>query len=231
MRIAYPFFEGFIANSRAVKDHFARVDHIAPTRIVVIHNGVEVNGVQAPADGPPLVGMVANCNRTVKRVQDFIQAATLVRRDRPESRFVVVGDGPLRPKFEELSRSLGLGDAMRFVGQIPEPLDLVRGFHVGVIPSESEGFCNAILEYMACGVPVVATAVGGNPEMVCDGENGFLVPVGDVRQMAEKISFLLRQDALRKRMGIVNRARVARQFSVGRMVAAHETFYDCILES
>ena len=233
MRVAYPFFEGFIANSKAVKDYFARVDRIAPNRIEVIHNGIngiEANGAPTSAEGLPLVGMVANCNRIVKRVQDFIQAAALVHRDYPETRFMVVGDGPLRPGFEKLSRSFGLEKAMKFTGQLANPLDLIHGFRVGVIPSESEGFCNAILEYMACGVPVVATAAGGNPELVRDGENGFLVPVGDVTHMAEKIRRLLREDLLREQMGEANRARVARHFSMKRMVAAHESFYDRILE-
>lgn len=230
MRSAYPFFDGFIANSQAVKEYFVREDRIRPDKITVIHNGIDVDKeVPTPAGHSPLVGIVANCNRAVKRVQDFVYAAALVHRNRPGTRFMVVGDGPLRPELEELSRSLGLGEAIRFTGQIERPLYLIRDFMVGVITSETEGFCNAILEYMACGVPTVATATGGNPELVCDGEHGFLVPVGDVKQMAEKIELLLEDAALRARMRGANLARVARDFSISQMVAGHESYYDRIL--
>ena len=234
MRMAYPFFDGFIANSKAVKDYFVKADGIRPERIEVIHNGLDLDRnvskrVSPSFGGHPLVGIVANCNRGVKRVQDFIHAAALVNRNRPGTHFVVIGDGPQRPELEKLSGSLGLGGAMKFTGQLANPLNFVHDFSVGVITSETEGFCNAILEYMICGVPVVATATGGNPELVCDGENGFLTPVGDVRKMAEKIRLLLEDEPLRARMRNAS-LRVARDFSMRRMISKHETYYDQILE-
>jgi glycosyltransferase involved in cell wall biosynthesis len=230
MRMAYRFFDGFIANSQAVKDYIVNVDRLPAGRMEVIRNGIYVDGTQTSATGgPPLVGIVANCNRAVKRVQDFIHAAALVHRAHPEVRFAIVGDGPLRQDLERLSCGLGIGDVLKFTGRLSDPLDLVRGFSVGVITSETEGFCNAILEYMACGVPVVAASTGGNPELVRDGENGFLVPVGDVRQMARRISQLLEEDAMREHMRVANLARVAEEFSISRMVSEHQSFYRKIL--
>jgi L-malate glycosyltransferase len=234
MRLSYPLADGFIANSRAVKDNFVQFDGIDPDKIKVIYNGVStVKQEQRGADPkkkPLIVGIVANLNRPVKRVEDFIKSAALVRRRHPEVRFLVVGDGHLKPQLEALSKTLGIAEALTFTGLVQNPMEFISDFHVGVITSETEGFCNAILEYMACGVPVVATAVGGNLELVRDGENGFLVPVGDVKWIAEKIEMLLRDDALRARMREANMQRVASDFTLSKMVASHESFYERILE-
>ncbi|TKB23961.1 glycosyltransferase [Desulfopila sp. IMCC35006] len=236
MRIAYPFFSGFIANSQAVKEHFVQTDRIRPDRIEVIYNGFELGSEgPRPSEGAtfrfPLVGIVANCNRQVKRVHDFIHAAALVHRNLRDVRFIVVGDGPQRPLLEELGRTLGLADVLTFTGRVATPLDFIRNFSVGVIASETEGFCNAILEYMACGVPVVATATGGNPELVREGENGFLVPVGDVVLMAKKIEQFLMQEPLHAKVAEANLARVADDFSLSRMIARHKSYYDQVMEN
>lgn len=232
MRVAYPFYDGFIANSKAVRDFFVRGDRLCPKKVEVIYNGVDVKEeTVTPKDGPPLVGIVANCNRLVKRCHDFIHAAAIVHRHWPETRFILVGDGPLRRELEKLGNSLGLGDAIRFTGHLADPLELIRSFTVGVITSQSEGFCNAILEYMACGVPVVATAAGGNPELVQEGKNGFLVPVGDIEKIAEKIEQLLRDQSLRCGMQQANRNKATNEFSISKMVEKHELFYDRILST
>ena len=234
MRIAYHAYSGFVANSKAVKDHFVQFDGVAPDKIEIIYNGISAvklkqQGSANLKNESPIIGIVANLNRPVKRVQDFIHAAAMVRRARPEARFFVVGDGHLRPELEALSKTLGLAEALTFTGLVQNPFEIICGFDVGVITSETEGFCNAILEYMACGVPVVATAVGGNFELVRDGENGFLVPVGEVKWIAEKIEMLLRDDALRARMREANMQRVAIDFTLSKMVANHESFYGKIL--
>ncbi len=234
MRSAYPFCDMFIANSHAVKDFFVRADRLNADHIEVIYNGINVAEELSAHDNatlksPPFVGIVANFNRPVKRVDDFIRMAALVSHDWPETRFVVVGEGPMRDELEKLSRSLGIEKDVQFTGQLTNPLDYVRSFRVGVITSETEGLCNAILEYMALGVPVVATATGGNPELIHDGENGFLVAVGDTEQMAKKVGILLKDEILRSQMGVANLKRVADSFSLPRMVAKHESLYERIL--
>jgi glycosyltransferase involved in cell wall biosynthesis len=234
MRLAYPFFDGFIANSHAVKDFFAHADRLCADNIEVIHNGIEITerrGALVDVDGnhTPLIGIVANCNRHVKRVDDFIRTAHLVHRKLPEARFMVVGDGEMRQELQQLSRSLGLEEVLTFTGRVTNPLDFIRRFDVGVITSETEGLCNAILEYMAFGVPVVATAAGGNPELVKDGENGYLLPIGDIEQMAEKICLLLQNKSLHSRIHFANLQKVTDDFSLSRMIAKHEAFYERIL--
>lgn len=231
MQLAYSCFTKFIANSKAVKNHFARVDGIKKEKIEVIYNGINwaaipTKAVSTTEKKAPVVGIVANCNRPVKRVDDFIRAAALVRCQWPEAQFVIVGDGHLRPQLEQLSRNCGLEESVSFTGSVTNPMELVRCFDVGVIASETEGFSNAILEYMACGIPVVATDAGGNPELVKDGENGYLVQVGDVAKLAERIGELVKNKDSISRICENNIDKVKKEFSIDKMVGKHQTVYD-----
>jgi len=233
MRLAYPFFSGFIANSRAVKDHFVAVDGIASDKIEVLYNGFDLSALEvASADsegddpGACTVGIVANLNRPVKRVDDFVSAAALVYRRNPAVRFTVIGGGGLQDDLERLCTELGIRHAVHFTGRIDNPLPFVKNFSVGVITSETEGFCNAIIEYMACGVPVVATRVGGNPELVTEAENGFLVPIGDPEALAEKISLLIENEELRSSIGEANRRKVSEQYSLQVMLEQQTRYYE-----
>lgn len=233
MRLAYPAYTGFVANSEAVKAHFVQADGLDPQRIEVIHNGIDRADLPpvlpwGERQAPPLVGIVANLNRRVKRVGDFLAMAAVVHARRPDVRFAVLGDGWLREQLEAQARAAGLQDVVEFKGMVTEPLPLVRHFRVGVITSESEGLCNAIIEYMACGVPVVATGAGGNPELVEEGVNGFLVPVGAVEAMAEKVLTILDASDLAGRLAQNAAARAAADFSLERMVEKFQAYYQRI---
>lgn len=235
MRMAYPFFDGFIANSNAVKDNFIAIDHIPSSKIKVIHNGISNDFLDSNCcfgdnlESAPLVGIVANFNREVKRIDDFIMAASLVKQQHSLARFIIVGEGRLRGQLEGLRHSLGLDNALTFTGRLNNPLGVIKQMTVGVNTSETEGFSNAILEYMACGVPVVATNNRGNAELVRNGENGFLVPVGDVSAIAERISILLDDKKIRQSIRANNIQRIRSEFSWEKMVQAHEAFYEQIL--
>lgn len=233
MRLAYPFFDGFIANSRAVKEHFAQVDGISRAKIVVIYNGFDMSSLPCDLAHPksadhPIVGIVANLNRTVKRVDDFIHAAALVHKKLPHVRFVVIGDGHLRDDLEDLTNYLGLKDNIQFAGRINNPLGVISTFNVGVITSETEGFCNAIIEYMACRVPVVATDGGGNRELVINQSNGFLVPVGDYRDIADKVLKLLVDENLASYLGGNGLETVKNSFTIDGMVTCYDNLYNSI---
>ncbi|MBE0598252.1 MAG: glycosyltransferase, partial [Desulfuromonadales bacterium] len=231
MRLSVPLFSGFIANSRAVREHHARLERIAPERIEVIYNGLDFSRIPPSVErgGAPIVGIVGNYNRPVKRLDDFVEAARLLLDRRPEVRFQVVGDGGLMPELKRRAQCLGLGDAIEFTGRVDNPLDFVRRFSVGVITSESEGLCNAILEYLACAVPVVATATGGNDELVTEGTTGHLVPVGDVQALAGRIGDLLAEPAHRLQMANRGQAEVVERFGLDRMVRQHHDYYQRIL--
>ena len=174
---------------------------------------------------PPLVGIVANLNRPVKRVEDFIRAASLVSREIPQATFVVVGDGHLRTKLESLANSVGLCDKIRFTGRVDNPLEIISTFQIGVITSETEGFCNAIMEYMACSIPVVATDVGGNPELIEDGVNGVLIPVGDYQELAKRLIEMISNRSLATSLGTSGYKSIRSRFSIEDMIVKYEKYY------
>ena len=229
MRLAYRLFDGFIANSQAVKDVVVTNDKLKPATIDVIYNGIELTILPdfLPVDQrrPNLVGIVANLNRPVKRVEDFVRAAAVVVEKIPDVQFKIIGGGHLQPELEQLASSLGLAHRIDFSGRIDNPLDYVREFSVGVITSETEGFCNAIVEYMALGIPVVATDTGGNPELVTPGQHGFLYPVGNIDLLAGHICHLLEQPHIRAAMADSNRETIAEHFTLAAMTKQHQDYY------
>lgn len=236
MRIACSFFDGFIANSQAVKDHFVAQDNLPPDRVAVIYNGFDLSAIPPPprsydTTASSIVGIVANLNRPVKRVQDFVTAAAIVHKKCPDTSFVIVGGGHLQPELESLAATLGIGHCTLFTGMVSNPLEYVATFSVGVITSETEGLCNAIIEYMACGVPVVASRVGGNPELVVEGVNGYLYGFGDCHELAAAILRLLESREDRERIGSNNRSKVLEQFSVESMVRRTELYYKQSIEN
>ncbi len=235
MKLAYPLFNGFIANSQAVKDHFCSMDGIAPAKIQVIYNGFDLSSLPSTATltsklaAAPVVGIVANLNRPVKRVQDFIVAAARVHQQRPETRFMVVGGGHLQPELEQQAKSAGIDVYTRFTGMVSNPLEYIAQLTVGVITSETEGFCNSIIEYMACGLPVVASRVGGNIELVQEGENGFLYDMGNVEQLTAAIVQVLDNPAELPKVAAANRMLVRECYSVEAMVVQTCSYYAQIL--
>jgi Glycosyltransferase len=230
MRIAYPFFAGFLANSQAVKEHFVQKDGIDPEKVEVIHNGFDCGALDAlkprTVSNYLTVGIVANLNRQVKRVDDFIRAAALVHARCPGVHFVIVGGGGLQGELTRLAAHLSIGGGVEFTGRVSAPLNYVQQFTVGAITSESEGFCNALIEYMACGIPVVATDVGGNREIVTEGVNGFLVPAGDPVSLADALMRLLEDEGLRLRIAENNRHKVAAEFSLKVMLQRQAGYYE-----
>jgi glycosyltransferase involved in cell wall biosynthesis len=196
----------FVANSRATRDRYSRVEGIEKERMEVIYNGLDParfrargetsrNAVREEIGLPPeapVVGMVANLRRE-KGIEDFVQAAALVIASHPEARFLIIGSGPEAAQLKELSHSLQIHERVLFLGKRSDVPDLLGLFDVGVLASHSESFSNSILEYLAAGLPVVATDIGGAREAVRDGVDGFIVPSRHPAKMAEKIHLLLSQ--------------------------------------
>lgn len=203
--------------------------------IEVLHEGIDVARVAGRAPDPawrgglgiqdsaPVVGTVSNL-KAHKGLRHLLDAAALVRRTVPGIHFVIVGAGPEEAALRRRVRDLGLEGVVALAGWRRDAPDLVCGFDVFALASLHEGLPIALLEAMALGVPVVATSVGGTPEVVEDGVQGFLVPPGDPRALAQRIELLLGDPRLRDRAGAAARER-ARAFDVRRAVRRREEVY------
>jgi glycosyltransferase involved in cell wall biosynthesis len=170
----------------------------------------------------PVVGILAVL-REEKDHATFLRAARHVRDARPDVRFLVIGDGPLRADLEALAGELGLGDGVVFTGMRSDVEEFLRVIDLVVLSSYTiECLPFAVLEAMAAGLPAVCTAIGGLPELVEDGETGFLVPPRDPRGLGEAILAAVADDDRRERMGDAARRRLERHFTLDRSVAGTE---------
>lgn len=164
--------------------------------------------------------------RSVKRVPDVVRIFAKVR-ERTDAVLVLVGDGPDRQLVIETAEELGVTEHVRFLGKVEAVADLLRSADLFLLPSESESFGLSALEAMACGVPVVASRVGGIPEVVIDGETGLLAPAGDVEAMAECALELLVPERWRKaRAAAIERATA---FDEAKVVPQYEALYERVL--
>jgi N-acetyl-alpha-D-glucosaminyl L-malate synthase BshA len=200
--------------------------------IEVISNFVDGRRFTPPApglratDGPRVLLHVSNF-RPLKRVEDTVRILAAVRQRLPALNVSLrlVGDGPERERIRALVRALELGEHVHFDGEQVDLPGVYRASDVLLLPSQTESFGLVALEAMACGVPVVASRVGGLPEVVTDGETGLLAPVGDVAQMAEQVVRLLTDDDFHARAARAARRRVEEHFQLHTMVDQYEALY------
>jgi N-acetyl-alpha-D-glucosaminyl L-malate synthase BshA len=167
--------------------------------------------------------------RPVKRVEDVIAIFAVVRKS-VKARLLMVGDGPDRPKAEWLARTHGVADYVDFVGKQNDMSQFLAVSDVLLLPSELESFGLVALEAMACEVPVIATRVGGIPEVVREGIDGFLYNVGDINAMAEGCLSILTNPAVRERLGKAARDRATREFCASKIVLQYEDLYRRTIE-
>jgi glycosyltransferase involved in cell wall biosynthesis len=221
-----------LVNAMCIRDLAIR-DGVEPDQIVVVRNGVDLAELDriasaapdAPAPEPGGVVCVANMHHPVKGQTDLLVAMREVLRERPDAHLVLVGDGVRRPLLERQARQLGIAGRTHFLGHRLEAPAVLARAAVLVSASHAEGISNAILEGMAARLPVVATAVGGSPELVRDGWNGFLVPPGAPAALARRIGELLRDAGLRREMGGRGREIVEREFDLEQMRLSYDALY------
>jgi glycosyltransferase involved in cell wall biosynthesis len=219
-----------VVNTEAVGERL-RAGGIAPERIVLIPNGVDLSrftsavGSAAPRSGRVTVGTLAVL-RPEKAIADLVRAAPLVQARCPAVRFVIWGDGPCRPALERLVRELGLEQVVELRGTTAQPEAALRDLDIFVLPSLSEACPNALLETMAMGLPVVATRVGGIPALVEDGRTGLLVPPGDPSALARAIAGLIEDPVRAAAMAARAREHVRNDFGLDRMLAGLQVLYD-----
>lgn len=176
-----------------------------------------------------VVGTIA-CLKPQKAPLDFVEAARIARAEEPRLRFFVAGDGPLRGAVEEEIRSRGLGEHVLLLGWRRDVADLLHAMDLFLLTSRYEGLPRVVLQAMAAGVPVVATAVDGTPDVVRDGETGALVPPGRPDEAARRLVALSRDPGARERLAARARASLGAEFDVREMVRRLETVYVEVLE-
>lgn len=179
-------------------------------------------------NGQPLLVHVSNF-RPVKRPVDCVEILARVLKTGLETRLVMVGDGSERTNAEHRARCLGIFDRCSFVGKQPRIVDYLSVSDVLLLPSEQESFGLAALEAMACEVPVIASRVGGIPEVVTDGETGFLSEVGDIEKMAKDAARLIADDEARVIMGRRARESAISRYRTDVVIPQYIAFYEEIL--
>jgi glycosyltransferase involved in cell wall biosynthesis len=237
LRLTRSMPDHIVAVSQAVLNTAIERERLDPARTQVIHNGI---GEAQPTaqereatlrelgidDGDLIVAMVSNMNRPVKGVQYFIEAIPQILQREPGARFVIFGRGAEQQTHAQRARELGVSDRLVFAGYREDMPRFYAAMDISVLTSLTEGLSIAVLESMNHGVPVVVTRVGGNPELVVDGETGFLVPAQDVPAFADKVVTLLQDPALRTQMGAAARMRIKQEFSIQNVANRYLSVYD-----
>jgi sugar transferase (PEP-CTERM/EpsH1 system associated) len=239
-----PFVSHYIALSAHLERYLTAIVGIAPERVTRICNGVDPRRFAPASDssGPPglpfgrgghwLVGTVGRLQAIKDQVNLVRAFAHWLAQDElagERARLVIVGDGPLRPQVEQAVREAGLGERVWLAGERQDIPRILGALDCFVLPSRAEGISNTLLEAMACGLPVVATAVGGNGELVLPGETGQLVPPEHPAALAEALATYFRDPGLALRHGAAGRRRVEAQFSLDVMVSRYLACYDRLL--
>ena len=244
-RLYKPFVNHYVALSRDLADYLTTKVRVPSSALTQAYNGVDTTlfaphplGAR-PIDGCPfnpqdhwLVGTVGRMQTAKDQTllaKAFVQALTQAPELRARLRLVMVGDGPLRSDVQSVLNAAGVADLAWLPGERGDIPHVMRGLHAFALPSLAEGISNTILEAMACALPVVATAVGGNADLVDHGQTGFIVAPAAPHDMARRLVELATQPKAAKTMGEAGCARVKAKFSMQAMVDTYQNVYAAAL--
>jgi glycosyltransferase involved in cell wall biosynthesis/peptidoglycan/xylan/chitin deacetylase (PgdA/CDA1 family) len=224
-RASYAAAHRIVANSRAAAERL-RHEGVGDEKIVVIPNGIDstIFAARQYSPRPRQIAMVA-CLREEKRIDVLIGAAPQILARFPDARFVIAGDGTCRESLVALAGQLGVADRISFLGHRDDVPAILAQADMFVLPSRSEALPNSVIEAMVSGLPVVASDVGGIPELVDDGKTGYLVPPGDPQALAAALGRLLEDPQRAAELGRAGRIKIEQNFSFDRMVDQIETLY------
>ncbi len=224
------------ANSQWIARHMA-ANGFSPAKTVVIPNGIDIDWLLEGQDSrrlsgdstsafrdDPTIGTVARLH-PVKDLGTFLNACAIIAREKPRARFLIAGDGPERHALEEQAGQLGLAEKIFFAGEVADIRTILRRVDLFALSSLSESCPNALLEAMALGIPCVATAVGGVPEIIEHGTNGLLCPAGSAVELANGILTLVRDGELRCNISAEAARTVRERFAMSRMVRSYLKLY------
>ena len=229
------FADLVVANADAVRDLCIREEGVKPENCVVVRNGIDLahfdgaaaKGLQAPLPlpaGAPAVAVIGNL-WPVKGHRTLVEAVSRLPAELRHVRFLCAGEGPEREALTARIAQLGLSERVLLLGhRLDVPALLLRA-QAACLCSSAEGLSNGLMEAMAARLPVVATRVGGNPELIHEGENGFLVPYGNAEALAGRLTALLSAPEQAREMGARGRHRVEAELSAERMADGHGRLY------
>ena len=231
LRINALFVSKVIANSNAVKSITVKYEWYKDSSVEVIYNGYQESNVEESlkpdeiirAKGEVRIILVANI-RPIKRIQDAIKAIKVAHDDNDKIALYVLGDGDAS-HLTALAEDLGINKFIHFLGSRDDVLQLLPEFHIGILCSQSEGFSNTLIEYMQSGLPVICTKVGGNPEIIEHGVNGFLYEAGDTSTLANHVVELAGDGDMRRRMGCLGKEKVNNNYELSKCVQSHQKLY------
>ena len=239
-RLLAPFTTYFVAVSEAARAYLQTVEWVPPTKVQVIPNAIDVPPPPSPAavqalrrdwaahPTAPLVGTVARLEPQ-KGLDVLLAALPRVREAVPDDDTTHVGQGALRDALAAQARALGVADVVIFAGPREDVWTVLAALDVFVLPSRFEGLSLALLEAMAAGKPVVATAVSGSIEVVEDGVTGVLVPPNDPEALARGLIHVLGSPDVARRLGEAGRRRVAQRYTLPTVARAYEALYERLL--
>jgi len=231
----------YSAVCQAVKDHAVRLLDIPREKICTIYNGIDPRSYE-DQDGSSLrrqlgiensrkvIGAVGRLCRQ-KGMDVLIRALPELVHAFPGLKCIITGDGPQRKILEALAEGLELGDSVVFVGERSDIPQIMAALDVFVLPSRWEGMPNAVMEAMAAARPVIATAVGGCPELIEPGRNGILVPPEDHKALAQAITKILQDSHRAREMGKAGRQKISQTFTINTMVRENQDMYKSLLQN
>ena len=241
-RIYKPFVHRYTALSRDLADYLTEKVGISQEKVTQVYNGADTARFSPVASGVPIitgcpfnpaqhwlvgtVGRMQTVKDPVMLAHAFAQALILAPQLRSRLRLVMVGEGPLRAQAQAVLNAAGLGALAWLPGERSDVQDVLRGLHAFALPSLAEGLSNSILEAMASSLPVVATAVGGNADLVLQGKTGYIVPAAHPQAMALRLVELASSPERALKLGQAGRQRVQAAFSLNAMVSAYQALYD-----
>lgn len=234
-KISSGLTEKVVAVSSDAADVCINIERIPPSKVAVILNGINTEIFTPPAisrscsHAAVRIGIVARL-APEKDHQTLLQAVKLLSASDARFHVDIIGDGPLRKDLEAVVSNLGISAFVTFLGMKHDVHKLLRDLDIFVLSSTTEGISLTLLEAMSTELPVIATDVGGNSEVVDDGVTGFIVPPKAPEAMAEKLLLLMRNGQLRQRMGEAGRKRVLEHFSIMETTKKYEDLYRSVLQ-
>jgi glycosyltransferase involved in cell wall biosynthesis len=230
LRVTDKLVDAIVVNSEAVRRDLIARDHLPPRLIHLCYNGIDAQQFQPPemrVPGPVVIGVICAL-RPEKDLQTLLEAFARLE-FRPDVELAIIGSGSTLPDLQRRAAQLGLEKRCRFEPATKHVAERLRSIDIFVLPSLSEAFSNSLMEAMACGCCVVASRVGGNPELVIEGESGLLFQAGDPGDLARQLALLVRDRNLRDRLAAAAVRRIRENFTIAQSAQRMAAIYRALL--